>query len=61
MFKQVSTIDVYDLLNNEYNFSFSIPNFDRKGITDFKVFNNLLIVLYGSFIFVYELDNKYFL
>ncbi|MBT1701044.1 hypothetical protein KK083_29395 [Fulvivirgaceae bacterium PWU4] len=61
LFKSASVIDVYDLRNNTYKFSFYLLNTDSKKIRTFRVYNNMLIALYDHFILKYELVPKYFI
>lgn len=59
---QESIIDVYDLTNSSYNFSFTLPHYNGKnGIRDFMVFNcKTLIALYDHYVVRYDLQPRYF-
>lgn len=59
---QESVIDVYDLTNNTYRFSFSLRNYrDKVAMRDFMVFDNeILIALYGNYLVKYDLQPKTF-
>lgn len=55
-FKKNSVIDIYDLLSRKYLFSFYIPNFQDKKLSDFEVIGELLIAQYDEHLFSYQLD-----
>jgi hypothetical protein len=57
-----SIIDVYDLQNNLYKFSFLLPDMSPKDkVKDFMVFNNkTLIAMYNHHVVVYELKQEIF-
>ena len=55
-----SVIDVYDLRNGSYKFSFYIPDYGKKKIRAFAVNNNALIALYDNYIMTYNLNPHYF-
>lgn len=48
-------IDIYDPENGEYEESLYIPGNQGGNITDFDLYNNLLIVCYPSSVLIYEL------
>jgi len=45
-FEEASVIDVYDLSNGRYRFSFYIPDFAGQKIKDFKIGHHTLVALY---------------
>jgi hypothetical protein len=53
-------VDVYDLLDRTYKFSFYIPSYNGKKMHDFKVDGNRLIVLIDRMIIVYQLPQLFF-
>jgi len=56
LFNGQSVIDVYSLLDSKYKFSFYLPDFYDKKITDFRIFNKTLVALYDHFILTYQLN-----
>ncbi|MCD9014742.1 hypothetical protein [Parachryseolinea silvisoli] len=59
-FKLQSAVDVYDLKDGTYKFSFYIPKFNGKSFREFRVVENTLIVLYDQYLEINELNAKYF-
>jgi hypothetical protein len=55
-----SVIDVYNLNDGEYKFSFYLHDFDKKKMKNFRVFDDKLVLLYDHFIVTYDLTQKYF-
>jgi hypothetical protein len=54
-------IDVYDLRNGEYAFSFYIYNFwENKRMTDVGAYGSRMVVLYGNILRVFSLRPRYF-
>jgi hypothetical protein len=60
IFKLQSVVDVYDLKNGTYKFSFYIPKFNGKSFRDFKVAGDKLFVLYDQHLEINELNADYF-
>lgn len=58
--KKSSVIDVYNLTNNTYEFSFYIQNQGNEQLTKFLVFKDRLVCLVGNSILVYKMDNELF-
>jgi hypothetical protein len=58
----MAIIDVYDLRNNTYKFSFSLPNYDAETqLREFRIYNDkILIALYDHYIVKYDLQSRYF-
>jgi hypothetical protein len=59
----MSVIDVYDLRNNKYKFSFSVLKFDatQTKFREFQVHNNrFLIALFDKYVVKYDLHSYYF-
>lgn len=50
-FDRCSVIDVYSLSDGKYHFSFYLPDLKGRKVTEFRVFNHMLIALYGDFIY----------
>jgi hypothetical protein len=60
-FADGEVIDVYELGNGAYQFSFYIYNYWRaKRMIEFNVYGDRLIVLYGKLIRIYNLSHEYF-
>lgn len=57
-FKESAVIDVYDINQGFYIYSFHIPKYRNNSLTDFRVFNNQLITLFGRHLVIYELNNN---
>lgn len=59
-FKNSNTIDVYNLKNNEYKFSFHIHTKHKSDLKDFKVLGKTLIVINDKYIEIYGLSDRFF-
>lgn len=59
-FAKSSTIDVYDLRRQYYEFSFPIPDDDGKKVREFRFTSGKLYVLFQNSIIQYDLVKKYF-
>lgn len=59
-FNVASVIDVYDLRDGVYQFSFYLFDFNNEKVRDFKVAGNNLVALYGHYAVIYRLESKYF-
>jgi hypothetical protein len=57
-FSSNSVIDVYDLRNGKYLYSFYIPFYKSEKTTTFKVLENRLLVKYGKNIILYSPGGK---
>ena len=55
-FDQNSVIDVYSLKNQDYQFSFYLPAYDKSKMYDFKILDNKVIALYDHYIVTYSLN-----
>lgn len=55
-FKHYSAIDVYLAKDGSYQFSFYIPLFQNRKITDFYIKNNFLFVLYNQNLHLFKLN-----
>jgi hypothetical protein len=62
MFPTMTIVDVYDLREDTYEFSFSVPNYDVDDkIRDFRIFENkVFIALYDRYMVKYDLPSQYF-
>lgn len=60
MFEKSSVIDVYNLKDNKYEFSFYLPAYKDKKVREFKVFGNRMIALYDHYVLQFRLNSKYF-
>lgn len=61
-FRQQSVIDVYDLTNNAYQFSFYIPFYDQKKMNGFRVIDQKkLVIIYPFHMVTFDLDPAIFL
>ncbi|MBJ7881620.1 MauE/DoxX family redox-associated membrane protein [Gelidibacter salicanalis] len=54
--KRNSVIDIYDLTNGSYVFSFYVPNVSGESLSEFYVQGNRLVGLIGNHIRAYKLD-----
>nr|WP_068890383.1 hypothetical protein [Pedobacter panaciterrae] len=54
--ESVSTIDVYAIKDGEYQFSFYLPDFNRKKLTDFRVYGKNLYALFDHYLYKYRLN-----
>ncbi|NQX56892.1 hypothetical protein HQN86_24960 [Pedobacter panaciterrae] len=54
--KNVSIIDVYSVNDSKYQFSFYLPDFNKKKLTDFKVYGQSLYALYDHYLYKYKLN-----
>lgn len=59
-FENSSVIDIYNLKDGQYQFSFYIPLHNNKKMREFKVFDTTLIALYDHYAIKYQLDLSYF-
>ena len=57
-FEESSIIDVYDIKDGIYKFSFKLYHYQGEKMGDFKVFGNRLVVLYDHFIRVYQIKRE---
>lgn len=51
-----STIDVYKVQKGKYQFSFYLPDFNKKKLTDFRVDDHSLYALYDHYLYKYQLN-----
>jgi len=51
-----SSIDVYSLKDGKYEFSFYIPMYKNKKLTEFRIKNDLAIVINNEYLLVYKLN-----
>lgn len=59
--KKASIIDVYNLLDNTYAFSFHLYNYNNEDVISFAVYNDFLVTLTKHYIVTYRINtNKYF-
>lgn len=61
LWQKASIIDVYDLTNNKYIFSFYIYNKGDQKMTEFIVINDLVISLFGKHLKVQKLNTTYYI
>lgn len=54
-FKSKSVIDIYDLKQGRYTFSFYIPSYQGDTMNDFAIYNNTLAALYPQGIVIYNM------
>ncbi|UGU15400.1 hypothetical protein LS482_17170 [Sinomicrobium kalidii] len=59
-FEKMTVIDVYDLTDGKYRFSFYLPVYQDKKAKSFKVFAHKLVALYGHSLVIYDLNPEYF-
>ncbi len=51
-----SLVDVFIVRDGRYCFSFDVPEFNRKNMTDFRVSENRLLVLYNKYLLSYDIE-----
>lgn len=56
MFEKAHSIDVYSLKTGQYQFSFYLPRYKNNKISDFKIKDDILVVVYDHYLAVYRLD-----
>ena len=59
-FDQAAVIDVYNLQEGRYKFSFYIPDYKEKRVRSFEVSDYTLITLYDHYILTYKLNKQLF-
>jgi hypothetical protein len=57
-FTKSSTIDVYDLEQGKYAFSFHIPRLNQKSPSEMRVINDNIYALYENTLAVYKISHK---
>lgn len=60
IFRRVSVVDVYDLKEGSYKFSFYVPKSGSKSFDEFRVCGDKLIVRYAQRIETHQLNPEYF-
>lgn len=60
IWEQASIIDVYDLVENTYEFSFYVYNIGKERLKSFQILNDKFIGLIGHHIVTYRLDTNRF-
>lgn len=60
IFENASVIDVYDITNHQYKFSFYLNNYRQQKMTDFKINQDRLFAIYGNNIVRYNINKEYF-
>jgi hypothetical protein len=58
-FKNRSVIDVYNILDGSYRFSFYIENHDSKRLQNFKVNGTVLVATFSDAMVQYDLPSQY--
>ncbi|OAD90759.1 hypothetical protein A7A78_14155 [Aequorivita soesokkakensis] len=59
--RSASIIDVYDIIDKSYVFSFYLYHQPEGKLYDFQVYNNILIALVEDKLFIYKLKPEYFI
>jgi hypothetical protein len=57
--RENNIIDVYDLTNGKYLYSFYVPRFEKSRLYDFQVRDNSLYALYNHHLQSFRLDHSY--
>ena len=60
LYRRSSVIDVYDLEQGAYRFSFYLPGYNGRSARDFRIVGNKLIAQYERHIVTYNLNYNYF-
>jgi len=58
LFDRNSVIDVYSLDRHAYLHSFYLPNYNNKAIREFRVVEDLVVVMYDRYLSVYDFSGK---
>ncbi len=58
-FERNTVIDVYDIKNQSYRYSFYLPNFKGEKSDEFAVFNHLVVAIYKSNIATYSIRDSF--
>jgi hypothetical protein len=56
IFEMVSAIDVYDLRNGQYRYSFYLPNVGGRKLSSFHVEGETVIAFFGEHVYTYRLE-----
>jgi len=56
LLNKAEIIDVYQVENGKYKFSFYLPHFAGKKVNDFKVYGKNLVAIYDHYLMVYKLN-----
>lgn len=59
LWKQASVIDVYDMVKNQYEFSFYVDDIGKHKLKTFCVLNDKFIGLIGNHIVIYQLGDRF--
>lgn len=54
-FNDTETIDVYNLRDGKYSFSFCLPKVEKLKLTEFSIYKNTLIALYKNNLAIYNI------
>lgn len=54
-FRKHSVVDVYNIANGKYTYSFYVPTINGKHMTSFKIFRDRLVAIYGNTVVLYAL------
>jgi len=58
--KEASVVDVYDLKNGNYKFSFYVPDHDHEKMQQFLISGNRLAAMYLHQLRIFKMEEKYF-
>ncbi|WP_316837826.1 hypothetical protein [Pedobacter nutrimenti] len=56
MHDKATAIDVYSANDGKYKLSFYLPEFAGEKLTDFKVYDKMLVALFGHYIYTFKLN-----
>jgi len=56
MHEKTTPIDVYAVKDGSYRFSFYLPDIAGRKLTEFKVYNQLPVALYGQYVYSFKLN-----
>ncbi|WP_083540779.1 MauE/DoxX family redox-associated membrane protein [Aequorivita viscosa] len=60
MLDEASIIDVYDLTDQSYSFSFYLYSYKRSKVREFRISNGILYALQGNYLVAYSMNTKFF-
>ena len=55
-FNQSSVIDMYSSENGDYRYSFYLPNYSGKKLSDFKIHNKRIVAINSHYLLIYYLN-----
>ncbi|RZJ33574.1 MAG: hypothetical protein EOO51_13255 [Flavobacterium sp.] len=60
LLKDAVIVDVYDIINHTYEFSFYLYNYKNDRVRSFRVYNNLIVAMTQRHLVIYKMKQKEF-